>query len=331
MKLVHFIRRDVHEFFSQSYSNHRLDSNTMTAIRSPRIWVGFVDLSDWNSSEVTLVLNDALKSLSLEDVQRLERKKRDLARQEFLVGRWLTSVVKGCMVSDLKTRDTRLKKAEFQVDGMGRPGFVMGDDVSEIKVSITHSSGVIAVAMCFELAVGIDLQSAKLSSADLHDDLGKDSDEPFRENANLKPFLVRNSFLKRRERALDAYPLVLNQDELAILGNIVTPAESHFDFIRRWTIKEAIVKATGAVGLARVAAVDTSRTISFPEERTLETVIPVEVRTMRDLFVPLEELRFDDSAFSIAMIQPRPKIILSVAIEQGETAIGQTTHWRLVS
>ncbi|WPT15211.1 Putative 4'-phosphopantetheinyl transferase [Picochlorum sp. SENEW3] len=98
----------------------------------------------------------------------------------------------------------------FSRNKHGKPELVCGDAPSPIRFNLTHTRGVVGVAVSTENAIGIDVEAQA------------------RETREMK--LAQKYF---------------SQDELAVLQDIPPGPERRSMFVRIWTLKEAYVKAIG--------------------------------------------------------------------------------------
>jgi 4'-phosphopantetheinyl transferase len=148
--------------------------------------------------------------LSPAEAARAARMRHERSRREFAVGRGL---LRRCLAESLARAPESL---EFSISSHGKP-LLAGAPAPECFFNLSHSGGVVLLALCPDAAVGVDLEC-----------LGRDVD--------WRGLAIR-FFSEAEVQALEALP-----EERAREG-----------FFACWTRKEALVKAQGhgiAGGLA---------------------------------------------------------------------------------
>ncbi|MFC3051556.1 4'-phosphopantetheinyl transferase family protein [Kordiimonas pumila] len=141
--------------------------------------------------------------LSLSEQERADKFYFDHDRQSYIAAHAITRAVLA-FYSDIQPN-----KIEFSASDFGKPEVIIRHHAARLRVNLSHTRHMVAVALTEENDIGIDIE-----------------------------------WLGRKDSCLDLAPTVFTHEEQAILGN--TPANRQKEiFLTFWTLKEAYIKAIG--------------------------------------------------------------------------------------
>lgn len=174
------------------------------------IWLAFDE--QFQAPEVQAKL---LALLTPQDVERQQRLYFEAGRRQFALTRSLQRNVLSAYVADVEPAQW-----QFQSSAEGRPTLASPFDRTGLQFNLTHTDGVVAMAVCRHARVGIDV-----------------------EKVGHAPLAVADRYFSAAEATqLRALPLEAQPRR----------------FVRLWTLKEAYLKAVGtglAGGLGRMSFV----------------------------------------------------------------------------
>jgi len=101
----------------------------------------------WRVSATPELVDAGVGLLSAEEVERMQRLRVPLARDEFVVGRALLRVLVGAVVG------CSARKVRFDIGAAGKLSVGGG-----VEFNVAHSRGEVLIALCRDAAVGVDVE-----------------------------------------------------------------------------------------------------------------------------------------------------------------------------